>query len=454
MIINTSANLTSFIKHNNAFLYSMEESIIQIVSLAFIIIAGLSGNFYVCYIIYGSRNKNPTLLFILNLAFANIGALTLCTPLPMAISIQRRFDMDNWICLTSGFLNNFFFCASIFILLLLTIHKFFTVVKPGFGTHFNVSEKRPKACLLTVWICCSVMSMLSLGPFTGWEHISFNPTTAHCGISFPVSVAEKLRLTALAALAFVFPLAFMAYAYCKIYLKINAHEKRLAGKIRRKYSMKRKLSLTLCMMFGTFVACWSPFFLLIVLAIMLKDPADLPQALGRIAYWFGYINCCLNPVFYCIRASTFRELMRERSGTISHNVNFAVPNRGKRAFSLPSLPNKRRNSSSVGSAAVSPSPILVENVDSTSNKSIQPSLRIPRMRAFSWTADFRLPGILTTQSAQSSHEIILSRPRNKQNSVRKVKLIKTSPETISESPVESYQMQEEIVLNVTPRGGK
>ncbi|XP_020917309.2 alpha-1D adrenergic receptor [Exaiptasia diaphana] len=290
------------------------------------------------------------------------------------------------------------------------------------------------------------MSMLSLGPFTGWEHISFNPTTAHCGISFPVSLAEKLRLTVLAALAFVFPLAFMAYAYCRIYWKINEHEKRLSGTIRRNNSMKRKLSLTLCMMFGTFVACWSPFFLLIVLAIILKDPGNLPEALGRIAYWFGYINCCLNPVFYCIRASTFRELMRERSVTMSHNVNFAVPNRGKRAFSLPTLPTKRRNSSSVGSAAISPTPILVGNIaDSTQHK------RIPsRMRAFSWTADFRLPGMLTTPIAQSSNEITLSRPKEKKNVVKKARLIMTNPETISESPVEMDQM-EEIVLNVTPR---
>lgn len=449
-MINTSDNF-SLAVDRNVVLYTLEESIAQTVSLVFIVLAGLSGNFYVCYIIHGSKHKNPTLMFILNLAFANIGALTLCTPLPLGISIKRRYFIDNWLCLTSGFLNNFFFCASIFILWLLTTHKYFTVIKPGFCMCLHLTEKRPKACLLAIWMGSSVMSLLSLGPFTGWTYISFNPTTAHCGMSFPVSLAEKLRLTMLAVLAFAVPLAFMAYAYCRIYWKINAHEKRLAGRIRRANSVKRKLTLTLCLMFGTFVACWTPFFLLIILAIILKEPDDLPASLGRIAYWFGYINCCLNPVFYCIRTSTFRDLMREKqSVTMSQNLSFIAPNRSKRAFSLPSLSPKRRHSSSVGSVTISPTKILVSNSDiNTSNDNSLPTLRTPRVRAFSWSTDYKFPGKVTT-NVQSPSQITVSRFKDIKDTKERIKKNTMCPETISENPAEMVD-NKVVCLDALPK---
>lgn len=438
---NNSDNFSAYgqVKESNdkdVFLYSIEESASQAITLVFIVLAGLSGNCYVWYIIRGTKHKNPTLMYILNLAFANIGALTLCTPLPLAISIKRIYFISNWLCLTSGYLNNFFFCASISILLLLTTHKYFTVIKPGFCMCLNMTEKRPKACLFAIWTGCCLMSLFSLGPFSGWNYISFNPSTAHCGISFPVSLAEKLRLTMLAALAFAIPLAFMAFAYCRIYWKINAHEKRLASTIRRNNSVKRKLTLTLCLMFGTFVACWTPFFLLIILAIVLKDPEDLPASLGRIAYWFGYINCCLNPVFYCIRTSTFRDLMREKSVTASQNVSFITPIRSKRAFSLPnSLSPKRRHSSSVGSLAISPTKILVS--DDISNDMNLPTLRTPRMRAFSWTTEYKIPGKTSSfNNTQSQSQINSSRFKDKRDIKDRIKKNTNYPETICEIPVE------------------
>lgn len=447
---NSSSNLD-----RNFFIYSTEESIIQTVSLFVIIICGLAGNGYVCRIIQTSNNiRNPTVMFILNLAIANIGALALCTPLPLAISIKRRFFIDAWWCITSGFLNNFFFCASIFTLSLITTHKYFTVVKPATCTFLQFTDRRPKLCLVGIWITCAVVSFVALGPFSGWDYITFNATTAHCGISFPVSVTQKVRLAVLAALAFIIPLTLMTYAYWRIYSKVNAHERRLSntGTLNvRKINVKKKLTVTLCLMFGTFIACWSPFFLLIAMAVCLKSPADLPDALGRVAYWFGYINCCINPVVYCMRTSTFKEMMRGRSTSLQ---TAEMQPRKRRAWSLPILPTRSRRMSSIsiaiGSAPVTPSSEFNNANSSNSSQRDTPNLRVHRMRAMSWTANYTV-GERIAKDLQERQKIA-HRPSClpiRDTTIKRLnmvnKRVRTSlPPTIMESPLEATSDVEDI----------
>lgn len=448
---NSSSNLDT-----NALIYSTEASIIQTASLVVIIMFGLAGNGYVCGIIQSSSNiKNPTVMFILNLAIANIGALVLCTPLPLAISIKRRYFVDPWWCITSGFLNNFFFCASIFTLSLITTHKYFTVVKPATCTFLQFTDKRPKLCLVGIWISCAMISFIGLGPFSGWSYITFNATTAHCGISFPVSTMQKFRLAVLATLAFIIPLSLMTYAYWRIYSKVNAHERRLSNtgtiNVRSINPVKKKLTITLCLMFGTFVACWSPFFLLIAMAICLKSPSDLPDALGRFAYWFGYINCCINPVVYCMRTSTFKEMMRGRSTSLQ---TLQVEPRKRRAQSLPILSTRKRRMSSfsiaIGSAPVTPSRVFIDTNSSNSSQRGTTNVRISRMRAFSWTANYTVAEKIAKDIQESSR--IAQRPSRlllRDTTTKRMNLanksVRTSlPPTIVESPLEAMNDVETI----------
>ncbi|KAJ7391974.1 hypothetical protein OS493_016282 [Desmophyllum pertusum] len=114
--------------NTTAFIYSLEEGIFQAVFLGIIAVLGVAGNLYICSVVYKNKNlRNPTFLFLVNLAIANIGALTLCTPFPLINSIRRRFTLERHWCLINGFLNNFFFCISIFTLSLIATQNYFTV---------------------------------------------------------------------------------------------------------------------------------------------------------------------------------------------------------------------------------------------------------------------------------------------------------------------------------------
>lgn len=329
--------------NTTAFIYSLEEGIFQAGFLGIIAVLGVAGNLYICSVVYKNKNlRNPTFLFLVNLAIANIGALTLCTPFPLINSIRRRFTLERHWCLINGFLNNFFFCISIFTLSLIATQNYFTVVRQPSCEWLQITRKRAKFHLLGLWSLCLGFSLLSLGPFESWSYIVFNPTTAHCGLAFPDTLGDKLKLSFLALIAFIIPVCGMSFAYSRIFFKVRSHEGIINHNTRRgnQFSaVTRKLAVTLCLMFGTFLVCWLPFFLLITLAIVLNDVSNLPWFLGRFAYWSGYLNCAINPSLYCLRSSAFKDVIRRRSSTSGDAITSKITPfvRRQRAFSLPAV---------------------------------------------------------------------------------------------------------------------
>lgn len=337
-------NFPSNFSHVNTtvFIYGKEEGILQAIFLGIIVVFGMVGNLYICSVVYKNKNlRNPTFIFLFNLAIANIGALSLCTPFAFINSIRRRFTLEQHWCLVNGFLNNLFFCISIFTLSLIAAQNYFTIVRQPSCEWLQMTRKRAKYHLIGLWTLCVVFSLISLGPFENWSYVVFNPTTAHCGIAFPDTLGDKLKLAFLALIAFIIPVLGMSVAYCRIYLKVSSHEGTINQSTKRRPSqllaVSRKLAVTLCLMFGTFVICWLPFFVLIALAVTLNDASNLPRYLGRIAYWTGYLNCAINPSLYCLRSSAFKDVIRRRSSS-SGEVTNKIFNSRQRAFSMSAIP--------------------------------------------------------------------------------------------------------------------
>ena len=335
----------NFSQENPTFglIYGQEEAIIQVVFLGIIVVLGVAGNLYIFRAVYKNKNlRNPTFVFLANLAVANVGALTMCTPFPILHSVRRKFALERHWCIFNGFLNNFFFCISIFTLSLIATQNYFAIVRPPICRRLQITLKAAKFHLLALWCACFVFSLVSLGPFESWSYIVFNPTTAHCGLAFPESLGDKLKLAFLATVAFVIPVCGMSFAYCRIYFKVRSHEEKVhRNSKQRKISsaVTRKLVVTLCLMFGTFVLCWLPFFLLITLAIIFDDASQLPWILGRVAYWSGYLNCAINPSLYCMRSTAFKDVIRRPSSTTGEVTikRVVAPHRRQRAFSLPTV---------------------------------------------------------------------------------------------------------------------
>ncbi|CAG9532393.1 unnamed protein product [Cercopithifilaria johnstoni] len=87
--------------------------------------------------------------------------------------------------------------------------------------------------------------------------------------------------------------------------KLNASLKR-KGYFKENAEMKheRKAWRTLAIITGTFVACWTPFFLISLYRPICR--CKIPALLESITSWLGYLNSALNPIIYTVFSNDFR----------------------------------------------------------------------------------------------------------------------------------------------------
>uniref|UniRef100_A0A915PYZ4 G-protein coupled receptors family 1 profile domain-containing protein n=1 Tax=Setaria digitata TaxID=48799 RepID=A0A915PYZ4_9BILA len=78
------------------------------------------------------------------------------------------------------------------------------------------------------------------------------------------------------------------------------------GRFRENAEMKRerKAWRTLAIITGTFVACWTPFFLVSLYRPICR--CQMPILLESITTWLGYLNSALNPIIYTVFSQDFR----------------------------------------------------------------------------------------------------------------------------------------------------
>ncbi|XP_028809283.1 trace amine-associated receptor 1-like [Denticeps clupeoides] len=107
-------------------------------------------------------------------------------------------------------------------------------------------------------------------------------------------------------LSFYFPGIIILSIYLKIYCIAQQQAQKHHGKLERK--TERKATKSLAIVVGVFFACWSPFFLSVII-----DPFtgySTPPVLFEIFGWSGYLNSTLNPMVYALFYSWFRKAFR------------------------------------------------------------------------------------------------------------------------------------------------
>ncbi|EFO21514.2 hypothetical protein LOAG_06972 [Loa loa] len=88
--------------------------------------------------------------------------------------------------------------------------------------------------------------------------------------------------------------------------KMNVSIRKRKGCIKENAEMKRehKAWRTLAIITGTFVACWTPFFLISLYRPICR--CEIPILVESITNWLGYLNSALNPIIYTVFSNDFR----------------------------------------------------------------------------------------------------------------------------------------------------
>ncbi|KJH45541.1 hypothetical protein DICVIV_08419 [Dictyocaulus viviparus] len=76
---------------------------------------------------------------------------------------------------------------------------------------------------------------------------------------------------------------------------------------------ERKAWRTLAIITGTFVACWTPFFLVSLYRPICQ--CTIPKVVETVTAWLGYLNSALNPIIYTVFSQDFRAAFKKNHQT-------------------------------------------------------------------------------------------------------------------------------------------
>lgn len=288
--------------------YTVVETAIAAASLLVIMIVCLLGNIVICYVVFRKRRLWTEMnMFLVNLAIGDIAMSLISMTVPIETVIaENDIFISGPLCQINAFCNSVLFCNTIFTHTAISIDRYLAVVK---SMKKIMTKKKALCALLVVWTLAIV---ISLGPLLGWGRNAFNASTLQCGFGLPRNKFEGLYIICLAICAFFLPIIIMSYVYCRIYLVVRHHNRRLSTSTRSNYfeaavQQQRKTVLTFFLALIVFIICWTPFAVCIGVGSSISSRDELPHGLGIATYWCGFLNSAINPYLIGLRSDKFYE---------------------------------------------------------------------------------------------------------------------------------------------------
>uniref|UniRef100_A0A0N5AJK9 G_PROTEIN_RECEP_F1_2 domain-containing protein n=1 Tax=Syphacia muris TaxID=451379 RepID=A0A0N5AJK9_9BILA len=323
--------------------------------LVIIILACIIGNLFVILAILIERDLRcrPQYYLIFSLAVADLLVGLIVTPLYAWATVTKAWKLGAALCdiwITTDLL----LCtSSILHLVAIALDRYWSVTDITYVQ--NRTPKRIFTMLAVVWV---VSLVISVAPIFGWKDSNFLDRVEKqhvCLVSQQISFQIFSTAT-----AFYIPLCAITFVYYKIMraAKLRFKRERDRKTIRRLESdqliaegpenehkvssnittencngnvekvrhssailtrfprlkrrskessemkRQRKAWRTLAIITGTFVASWTPFFLVAVYRPICG--CEVPELVERLTNWLGYLNSAINPVIYTIFSLDFR----------------------------------------------------------------------------------------------------------------------------------------------------
>ncbi|KAI0234577.1 G_PROTEIN_RECEP_F1_2 domain-containing protein [Lamellibrachia satsuma] len=380
---------------------------VQTASVIIIFLASFIANGTVFVVFY----CKPSLLtlsnrLVLNLAISNFLLTILILPFIVVASVTQTWHLGVTWCRLSGFATTLLFAACIFTLLVISVDRYYAVIRP---LHYSIHITSRRLCcfLAAIWGSACV---IAAPPLVGWNRITYQADKNLCTVDWrSQSAADRAYTYTFLVVCFCLPLAVMAWVYVRIFRAAQstsararrnstevglvqhavgngalqaAHARRPTLQLRRGstsvgsgrglfllHKDDHKAAKTGLIVMTAFVVCWLPFFTLIAVEASAGDDAarHLPGWLGSAAVWTAFCGCALNPLVYVFR-----------SKAIIHECRRRLPCRDRRSDAFPDRYGIYRDSTSnSGRPSNASSVFLTPNVSSASiSQTVAPTTSI------------------------------------------------------------------------------
>ncbi|XP_078376783.1 G-protein coupled receptor 161-like [Oculina patagonica] len=214
---------------------------------------------------------------------------------------------------------NFSFCiSSIMHLALLSVDRYIAITRPLVYSS-EVTKKRARVACLLLWIYSTVWALPPLFGVSPYE--CFIPYIGNCPKEDWMNSKASVMFTALVVCGtYGVAILVMCFVYAKIYINISDQSKRISATAKQlrtnsnlattaRNASAKKGALTVLIVIGTYVACWSPFCLLLFTQMARGKKVGGPTV-DLTTMFIGFANSACNPIIYSIRYTAFRQTVK------------------------------------------------------------------------------------------------------------------------------------------------
>ena len=301
---------------------SQAQTAVEVTIAVLLFIFAVSGNVIVCFAVYKNRNLRtiPNAFFV-NLAVSDL--LLALSQLPMLITtiIRGKWSFGESLCHFYAFLDIAFFAISLFTLTMISVNRYFKIVKPN--RYRNVFFKK-SVIFLVVLIWCSAITLCS-GPFLGWGQYRFNPFKSLCSISENGHISFRITSYVIISCCIL----VISVCYIKIAQVVRRHRRRIkvqdkgfqsedplqltrAGPSRDPHVQELRgedvhIARTVSVIVVLFCLCWIPNM---ILNILVSRDVHVSREVRMFGVYMMFLNPVINPVTYGMRNREIRNMMK------------------------------------------------------------------------------------------------------------------------------------------------
>ncbi|XP_063411191.1 rhodopsin-like [Mytilus trossulus] len=272
-------------------------------------------------VVFALLIKNRTLLtrittYIITICCLNLLMAAFGTPMVVMSCFNKVWLFGELGCTYYAFLMTFGGLTSMLLLTLISVDRYIYVVRHNLSKHLSTMT-----VIISITVSCLITLGLTISPFFGWNQYTYEGVGTSCAIDLvgENNNGQSFVLT-ICAIYFAVPVFSMLFAYGSIYAKVSRDYKAKLGysrrkdsvskrkEFRKKLSIEQELAVTLTIIIGFFLICYTPYTIVLLWQVLSKNSEMDPIAMA-IPAMITKIAGIFTPFVYLSKNKIFREHM-------------------------------------------------------------------------------------------------------------------------------------------------
>jgi hypothetical protein len=315
----------------------MEKAFLGII-VGLMCVTALVANFLVIFVVYRNTilRQQFSSVFIVNLAMCDFFMALVSMPLCLSALVRQDWPFTTFLCHFNGFSNHILGISAILTLAVISIDRFYAVIKPlKYRAKMTMQKAFNSICY--IWIQAGIFALVPA--LYGWY--IFNENYFFCTFSTVSRDKSEMAYTyCLYFFNFGVPLVIMLVAYYKIFQVAKRHSQRIAPAvvtlgtfgipnlvdIRKEMGRQReaRAARKIILVIAAFLCCNAPYTMMRLLELFNGCNLELPIIVTVSARLLNFLKSSLDPLIYGLFQRRFRCAL---SGIFSSNTKCRRQNR-------------------------------------------------------------------------------------------------------------------------------